>query len=314
MKFREKIYGFFFAPATAHPLAALRIGLTGCLLIQSYFVAPIIFDLYGENGILQGKLIDFYAGPIPNINGLLDFGVSKGLTEHFALQAIGLTYLVALVSMFAGFQTRIASVVTFLTHLLLTQGHTTAYGADTFAHFLLFYLMWLPSGEVWSVDAWRNGPAAPKSTTRFGLRIVQLHLAIAYCASGIEKSMGPMWWDGEAIWRSLMLPIYNQMPMAWVSEVPWLAKIAGWGTLLIEGAYPLFIFWPRTRKLWVALVVSLHAGIAIFLGLHIFALVMGVLTPALFAVSPEPRSASRPAPALKLFRGRARAETLQTAS
>ena len=60
-------------------------------------------------------------------------------------------------------------------------------------------------------------------------------------------------------------------------------------TLLVEIGYCVFI-WPKaTRKLWVASVVGLHLGIAIFLGLGLFGSMMCVLTFAVFGISSEPK-------------------------
>ncbi len=51
---------FALAPASAAPLAALRIGLAAVLLTQAALVAPLLFDLYGPAGILQDPLRDAF--------------------------------------------------------------------------------------------------------------------------------------------------------------------------------------------------------------------------------------------------------------
>jgi hypothetical protein len=111
---------------------------------------------------------------------------------------------------------------------------------------------------------------------------------VAYFATAVLKGQGAQWWNGEAIWRSLTLPLYARFEMGWMANFPWLAKLAGWGTLLVEGGYAVFI-WPRqTRYAWAAAIVGLHLGIAIFLGLWVFGLLMSVLTTGAFVVSADP--------------------------
>ena len=277
---------FFLAPASARPLAFLRIGLASLLLIQAYFVAPVYLELYGRMGILQGALNDFFSPGIPNSGDMVRWLDRIGVGETAALTAIGITYVLSVFLLLAGFKARLMAAVTWFLHLALTQSHTTAYGVDSYAHIMLFYLIWFPSKLM----------AAPSIEARLGLRVLQIHLAIAYMASGIEKGVGPQWWNGEAIWRSLILPVYRQYDFSWLAGFPWVLKILGWGTLVVEGLYPFFIFPRQTRKVWLPLTVSLHVGIAVFLGLHLFAFLMILLNVALFGVSAEPGEISNRQP------------------
>jgi hypothetical protein len=87
-----------------------------------------------------------------------------------------------------------------------------------------------------------------------------------------------------------MRPDLGQFDFAWLADTPWLAMLAGWGTLVVEIGY-VFLVWPRrTRQLWALATVGLHVGIALALGLVSFAAVMIVLNVAAFLVSPEPKS------------------------
>jgi hypothetical protein len=122
--------------------------------------------------------------------------------------------------------------------------------------------------------------------------MVQIQLCIVYFASGLEKAMGEQWWNGEAIWRSLMLPVYNHFDFSWISRFPLLAKLGAWGTLIVEMGYPFFVWSRRTRRFWVAATIALHLGIGLFLGLHTFSALMTVLTLSAFGFSAEPSKGS----------------------
>src|SRR5262249_14398813 len=123
---------------------------------------------------------------------------------------------------------------------------------------------------------------------RVSLRVMQVHLALAYFASAIEKATGIQWWNGELLWRALTLPEYRQFDMTWLASYPWITRVSGWGALSIEMCF-IFLIWPkRTRRLWVALTVSMHLGIAVLLGLQIFGVIMCVLVISLFGISAEP--------------------------
>jgi hypothetical protein len=117
--------------------------------------------------------------------------------------------------------------------------------------------------------------------------VLQIHLCIVYLATGLEKAMGIDWWNGEAIWCSLMRRDLCGWDMSWLARFPGLAMLAGWGTLLVEIGYTAFIWPSKTRRLWAAATISLHIGIAIFLGLTSFAAIMSVFTFSAFMVSSE---------------------------
>jgi len=114
------------------------------------------------------------------------------------------------------------------------------------------------------------------------VRILQLHLCIVYIASGAEKAMGAQWWNGEAIWQTLMQTQFARFNMHWIAQYPLLAKCIGWSTLIIEMGYPLYIFWSRSRPYGYCAVVLLHLSIAIFMGLQLFSTIMIIFNTAAF--------------------------------
>jgi len=282
---------FAFAPASAAPLAVLRIGLASVLLVQAALVYPALHEIYSQSGILQGSLGDaFLQLDLPRIGWLIALLAPLGLPEATIITATGVVYVLSLAALLAGWRTRLAAGLCWFTHLMLmVTVDITNYGADIFANIFLFYLIWVPSGAALSLDRRRRRASAePTTAARLGLRVIQIHLCIAYLASGLHKAAGEQWWNGEAIWRSLMLPGYRQLDFSWLAYHPWIAMILGWTVLLIEIGYP-FLIWPRlTRRLWVAATVALHVGIAVFMSLGIFGAIMSVLTVAAFAVSAEP--------------------------
>ncbi|WP_155798988.1 HTTM domain-containing protein [Sorangium cellulosum] len=301
----QAIDRFAFAPASAVPLAALRIGLASVLLLQAAMVAPVFLDLYGRSGFLQGPLNDMMArSHLLRVGWLIDALAPLGIGEAALIRGTGALYALALVALLLGWRARAAAALAWLTHLLLMMtADSTSYGADSYAHIFLFYLLWMPSGAALSLDRWLGrAPGDPPATTRLSLRVVQVHLCISYLASGLHKASGEQWWSGEAVWRSVMLPEYRQIDLSWLAHHPWIPMVAGWLVILVEAGYALFIWPRRSRRLWVAATVALHVGIAIFMGLVVFGALMAVLTLAAFGVSAEPRGsiAERSVPRMSL--------------
>lgn len=282
---------FALRPASAAPLAALRIGLAGVLLWQAAMVAPALFELYGDRGVLQGPLRDALAGAgLPRIGWLVSALAPLGVREASVIAVVGGVYALSLLGLLAGLRTRVAAAVAWLTHLMLmTTAQGTVYGADVFANTFLFYLVWAPAGATLSLDRRRGrAPPGPTPGARLSLRVVQMHLCAVYLASGVEKACGEGWWNGEAIWRALMLPEYRRFDFSFLAAHPWMAAAAGWGVLLVEMGYPIFMWSRRTRRLWVLVTAAMHLGIAMLMGLEVFGAIMIVLNVAAFGVTARP--------------------------
>lgn len=292
------VEAFFFTPASARPLGALRIGLAAVLLAQAWMLRGEILDLFAHDGIVRSELSRHFRVPgAPHLAWLIDPLSELGVSEASCIRAVCGAYVASLVLLATGFRTRVAAVAAWLLHwTLMNTASLLIYGVDRFAHIFLFYLVWTPAGRACSLDvALHRVPSVPTATARLGLRVLQLHLCLAYLASGIEKSTCAQWWNGELLWRVFSIPDYRRFNMDWLLDWPWLSQLGGWATLAIELGYCVFI-WPRcTRRLWVTAAVMLHLGIAIFLGLHLFGFVMCVLTLALFGVSPEPSCGAKTA-------------------
>lgn len=281
---------FVAAPASARPLAFLRIGLASLLLVQAFALSGSLHELYGNEGVVQWSVIEAGAPDgVPRIGWVAE-ALAAGVSEAGAVRTVFLLYVAGLAGLLVGWRTRLAAALAWLTHLALNvSGNASISGMDQFANIGLFYCVCMPVGDVLSADR-RAGRVAgdPSPAARLSLRVLQLHLCVVYFASGVEKATGEQWWNGEAIWRAVMRPDLGQVDFAWLAAVPWVAALACWSTLVLEIGYA-FLVWPRrTRALWALSMVGLHAGIALALGLLSFSAVMIVLNVSAFLVSPEP--------------------------
>jgi hypothetical protein len=282
---------FVGEPASARPLAALRIGLAVVLLGQALAIAGSLYELYGDGGYVQWALIESFATPgTPRLSWFARALGWLGLGPAAAIRAVFLTYLGALVFLLVGWHTRIAALVAWLTHLAMNvTGGASIYGVDQFANIALFYCLLFPVAHSASLDL-RAGRCRgePSPGARLALRVLQIHLCIVYFTSGLAKAEGPNWYNGEVIWESLLRPDMAQFDLTWLAWYPWIPTLAGWGTLFLEIGYPALVFFRQTRRAGVLGIVGMHVGIAVFLGLWSFSAVMIVLNVAAFLVSPEP--------------------------
>jgi hypothetical protein len=204
-----------------------------------------------------------------------------------------------------GFCTRVTGVLTWLSILCYIQrSPTSLFGMDTIMNLLVFYLMIGPSGAALSVDRllsryWQNVRArraglaipesfsspAPSISANFALRLLQLHVCIVYLASGTSKLQGVAWWSGTAVWSTMadfeFSPMRYQLYMNalyFLCEHRWLWELFMSGTaiftLIFEIGFAVFVWNRHLRWLMIISAVMLHLGIAIFMGLVTFSLMM----------------------------------------
>jgi len=288
---RRAVEDFFFAKASARPLAALRIGVSVVLLAQAAMVRTEIIDWFSHDGLFRGDLASSFAPSFgPRLDALVSWLSPFTPNEASALCLIGAVYVAALLLLALGLGTRLAAFVAWFLHwTLMNSADPLVYGVDRYAHIFLFYLIVVPSGRTFSLPSWFSGhPVRPTETARLGLRVMQIHLALSYFASGIEKAGGIDWWSGDLIFRAFSLPDYQRWDMSWLATFPLIAQLACLTTLTLEIGYCVFIWPKRTRTLWLSGIVGLHLGIAVLLGLHFFGAMMCVLNVALFGISAEP--------------------------
>jgi hypothetical protein len=246
--------------------------------------------LYGTLGIVQWPVNEAMIDPVvPRVGWLAGALAPCGVSEDACLYGTFAAYLLSLVCLLAGWRTRWAASLAWLTHLAMSMsGAAAIYGVDQFANICLFYCIWMPVGQAAPLDARAGRTAAEPSTgARLALRLLQLHLCIVYLSSGLLKASGAQWWNGEALWRAVMRQDFGQFDLSWLAAAPWVARLGCWGTLVVELGYAFFVWPQRTRQLWAWATVGMHAAIAVTLGLWSFSALMIVLTTSAFLVSPE---------------------------
>eukprot|EP01125_Pyxidicula_operculata_P010123 TRINITY_DN3337_c0_g1_i5.p1 TRINITY_DN3337_c0_g1~~TRINITY_DN3337_c0_g1_i5.p1 ORF type:complete len:475 (+),score=36.79 TRINITY_DN3337_c0_g1_i5:119-1543(+) len=177
--------------------------------------------------------------------------------------------------MFAfGFYTKLNN---FITWFLLVSLHAASpfigHAGDVYARMLLWWSMWLPVSEYWSIDAslkaWSKKPGhtSNRSThNHFSFASMGLlsHIILCYYISYYHKS-GPEWKiDGTAVFYALNLD-YFQMPFArFLLTLPsWFLKYSCFLTLFWELYGPFLFIFPIKNAYFRIL------GIVGFWGMHL---------------------------------------------
>src|SRR5205807_8780933 len=134
--------------------------------------------------------------------------------------------------------------------------------------------------------------------------VLQLHLCFINFFSWATKALGRDCWNGINLWRSLIRPPFDLIPADILIRFKYLFPIAGIAIFLLEIGYPFFIWQRQTRRAWLIAILLMHLGIALVMGMYLFASVMIILNLAAFGpgvlgheTEPEQPCQSLPVPA-----------------
>jgi hypothetical protein len=279
------IRNFWLAPEHPDGAAFLRLALSILGLLQLVVLWSHLLTLYGNFGFVQWVVVEASNNAwVPSIGKVAlllgDWGVASATTVYLIFGLYG----ASLVGLLIGYRTRLFAVLAWLVHsITLNSGFFSLYGVDTMMHILFFYLVFSPAGARWSVDAYLGRVSlAPSSCARIAQRLIQVHLCIIYLNTGLAKTGGTQWWNGEAIWRAVMQPQFNAFDFSWLSAHPALAAVICWSVLLVEIGYSVFIWIPATRRLAMISAILMHVGIALTMQLWLFSLMMITFNLAAF--------------------------------
>ena len=269
------------------PLAILRIGLAAILLAQAQVLweyRELLLDEFGPvPWIISDRMLDPF---LPRLSYLAAWLAPTGISSKELVAGFLIAHGIGAALLLVGYCTRWAALLAWATYVVLrTTGHLYFYGIGGVLLIGLFYCIFLPVAREWSVDrlveARRRRPADDSLDASLSVLVLRIHLCIIYLAAGLSKAVGEQWWSGDAVWRALSLPRFQQFETTQVFAYPALLQVAALGAFIVQLAYPVLV-WTRLRAAIVLLTELMHLGIAIFLGLWMFSVVMIVFNLAAF--------------------------------
>ncbi|MGW1517080.1 HTTM domain-containing protein [Streptomyces sp. NPDC002287] len=210
-----------------------------------------------------------------------------------------------------GWRTRAVSV---LFAVMVASFHARAVfmtdGGDNLFLLMAVYLVFTACGRRWSWDASRKPrPAADGGRYRLrcrafgrtastvlhncGMFVIAAQVCFLYGSAGLYKVQGGSWGNGTALHYVLNLDLFRPWPALslLMDAHPVAVAIAGYLTVLLQVAFP-FVLFGRLKYPVLIMLVSLHLGIAVLLGLPVFSGVM-IVADAVFLPDRFYRSLAR---------------------
>ncbi|MEV8100465.1 HTTM domain-containing protein [Kitasatospora sp. NPDC085879] len=208
-------------------------------------------------------------------------------------------YVLALVTsaLFAlGWHTRAVSV---LFALVVTSFHSRAVlmtdGGDNLIALMAVYLALTACGRRWSLDSRRARSARPASGPvhpwrryaepvrsrvavllhNCGMFVIAAQVCILYGSAGLSKVQGSLWRDGTALHYALHLDLFRPWPAlsAQADSHPLLLTAVCYLTVVVQVAFPFTLF-SKVKYTALAVLLGMHLGIALLLGLPLFSFAM----------------------------------------
>lgn len=272
-------------------LAFTRFAVGAHLAVHHARVLPYATTLYSREGMLG----DPTNNPVP-----VSISPLHALDAPWAIQGFVAAMVALSVAFAVGLRARTVGVLLAVGQALLWHRNMLTLNPSlAYLGFFLLAFAFSRPASPWSVDRWlerRGGVRAPfgraDALPRDVLGALWLVFTVGYTYSGWTKLVSPSWADGSAVARMLRGPIAQDNPVAhaFAALPDWVLSASTWGVLGLELlAAPLALSRRLRPGLW-ALLLAMHAGLVLLVGLQDISWGMIVTHLALF----DPRWVRRP--------------------
>lgn len=249
-------------------LALVRVGFACLLLADLGLRFSGLRAHYTAQGMFPHSL--YLPSGFPNTLSLYALGESSvyvGLL--FFLNAL------AAVALLLGWRTRLATVLCWVfLHSLHNRNYLLLNGGDTWLRMMLFWSMFLPLGERWSMDAVRRPEDRAEGLLNLATLAFVSQVFLVYLFAGLYKT-GPAWWtDLTAVQLTMMAHEWTGELAYYILYYPKLMSFLTASVLWLELVGPWLFFSPIANGPLRTLVVfgffGFHLGLGLFMELGIF--------------------------------------------
>jgi hypothetical protein len=191
-----------------------------------------------------------------------------------------------------GWQTRFVTPVLLVFWMSLATNSTVlTNGGDTIMRISLLFLIVADLSRHWSLDAWlrargsrlarplwrgETADTIKNTANNAAVILCGYQIMLVYVNSAIYKLGGVEWRDGTAFYYSLVLDVFRPFPA--LSDLAWQwdlgVFVATFLSVWVQLLFPVLLVWRPTRIAALIVILGMHLGIGLFLGLWPFSLAM----------------------------------------
>jgi hypothetical protein len=226
-------------------------------------------------------------------SGVVPLELATDVTPEYAISVYYLTsdptiiailfgvHLLVGIQLLVGYKTRIATILAFL--FVISIHHRNPFilsFADTLFRLLLFWGIFLPLGDRWSVDAVHRDQPVRRSFAGIASGLALGQMVFMYELNGLHKTRSALWQSGEAAVLVMGLDEMSFLLGPILREFSLLLRVAGvtWFVLLLLSPV-LLLLRGRARYLLAGAFAMVHLSFAVTLriGAFPFVAVAGLL-------------------------------------
>ncbi|MXV61643.1 HTTM domain-containing protein [Natronorubrum sp. JWXQ-INN-674] len=186
-------------------------------------------------------------------------------TDSTVIAALFVVQVLIALQLLIGYRTTIATVLSFLLVISLDHHNPLVLSyADVLFRLLLFWAIFLPLGERWSVDAVHADSEPRARITSLASAAILVQIVYMYFLNGYHKRESELWTGGEATPLIMGLDNTTFLLGEFMRSFPTLLQYGGltWYYMLLF-SWLLLVLRGRARLFLVAMFIGGHASFAI---------------------------------------------------
>jgi hypothetical protein len=249
-------------------LVAFRIALAVLALVAIGDHIRIWSVIHRPDGAITDQAISESVGG--GLNWSL-FWLSNSYGWDIVILVIGICSALA---MALGWHTRLANLIVWAVVTSLNyDAPLIVGGGDVLLNLLLFWGLFLPLGQKWSVDSRRVHAPKIETIASFAAAAILLQMAMVYFFSGVSK-WNETWLSGSALDYVLQNPSIVRALGQTLRDQRWLTSLLTHFTLASEFIFPLLLFSPwknqQCRTFALLALFAFHLGIELTMCVALF--------------------------------------------
>ncbi|WP_049929202.1 HTTM domain-containing protein [Halopiger goleimassiliensis] len=248
-------------------LAALRIALGALLILDLLLRARDLSTFYTDDGVLPLEALFADYSSVYSLHALS----GEAWVQALLFLVAGVFALALLV----GYRTRIATIVSWLLLLSLhVRNPMILHGGDVLLRMLLFWSIFLPLGERWSIDA-RRLDRDRTTVASIGTMALLAQVVLMYVVNAVHKTRGDLWMEGEAVVHTFQADQYTYLLGPVLADHHALLGLFGYAWMGLLLLAPLLVVLTGVRRtVFTTLFVGMHLGMFVTIRIDVFPLIV----------------------------------------
>ncbi|SEW02563.1 HTTM domain-containing protein [Natrinema salifodinae] len=247
-------------------LAAFRVAVGTLLLVDLLLRSRNLTAFYTDDGILPLEALFSDYSSVYSLHALSGEAWAQALLFCVA-GAFALALLV-------GYRTRLATIASWLLLVSLhIRNPMILNGGDVLLRMLLFWGIFLPLGERWSIDA-RRIDRDRATVSSVGTMAILLQVALMYVTNAVHKTRSDAWLSGDAVVGIFQADQFTILLGNVLADYVGLLQAFTYVWMALILLSPLLIALTGYRRaLLASLFVGMHLGMFVTIQIGIFPLV-----------------------------------------